>query len=263
MNSKMYETFDQYFKYLKLDYTAQEIAIIASENNFSHDQLEALNITLATMVEKKKATTVATLLKLSRLPQNHQKTFDNFNFDVLKCKNIEEITKLRELNSIYSNRNLAFIGPAGTGKTHLAQAYGYECCKNGLKTYFVKMSEIRDKFTTARRNGKEATAINSLVRPACLIIDEVGHCDFDRVNTKMFFDMIDRRYHKAGISNTVFTSNSDPSLWHTNFNDDDAMLCSLDRIFDRATVFTFRGESYRGKQLQKVAINTVRVNVSK
>ncbi|MBQ9075078.1 MAG: ATP-binding protein [Mogibacterium sp.] len=38
------------------------------------------------------------------------------------------------LNAIRAHKNLAFIGPPGTGKTHLAQAYGYECCQNGLKT---------------------------------------------------------------------------------------------------------------------------------
>ena len=78
--------------------------------------------------------------------------------------------------------------------THLAQAFGYECCQRGIKTYFIKMSELRDKFTAARRAGKEASVLNGLVRPSCLIIDEVGHCEFDKENTRLFFDLIDRRY---------------------------------------------------------------------
>lgn len=61
-----------------------------------------------------------------------------------------------------------------------------------MKTYFIKMSDLKDKFTLARRVGKESSLITSLVRPSCLIIDEIGHCEFDKENTRMFFDMVDR-----------------------------------------------------------------------
>ncbi|MFA6857839.1 MAG: hypothetical protein WCR31_11580 [Treponema sp.] len=44
------------------------------------------------------------------------------------------------------------------------------------KTYFIKMSELNDLFTTARKYEKTGTAISSLVKPSYLIIDEVGHC---------------------------------------------------------------------------------------
>ena len=113
--------------------------------------------------------------------------------------------------------------------------------------------------TAARRAGKEASALNGLVRPSCLIIDEVGHCEFDKENTRLFFDLIDRRYNKEGNFNIVFTSNKSPSQWRRNFNEDDALLCSLDRIFDDATVFNIKGESFRGKHLETIALQTGRV----
>ena len=125
-----------------------------------------------------------------------------------------------------------------------------------MKTYFIKASELRDKFTNARRLGKEASTLTSLVRPSCLIIDELGHCEFDKENTRLFFDLIDRRYNKEGAFNLVFTSNKSPSLWREMFNEDDSLLCALDRIFDDATVFNIRGESYRGKKLENIALLT-------
>lgn len=109
-------------------------------------------------------------------------------------------------------------------KIPLAQAFGYACCQRGIKTYFIMMSELRDKFTTARRAGKEAAVLNGLVRPSCLIIDEVGQCEFDKENTRLFFDLIDRRYNKEGNFNIVFTSNKHPSHWSTSMR---TILCCV------------------------------------
>jgi DNA replication protein DnaC len=122
------------------------------------------------------------------------------------------------------------------------------------------MSELRDMFTTARRTGKTASVLNSLVRPSCLIIDEVGHCEFDKENTRLFFDLVDRRYNKEGNFNIVFTSNKNPSEWRGNFNEDDALLCALDRIFDTATVITIKGNSFRGANCETFSVQSTRVN---
>ena len=64
---------------------------------------------------------------------------------------------------------------------------------------------------------------------------------------------------KDGAFNIVFTSNKNPLLWRSNFNEDDALLCSLDRIFDDATVFNIKGDSYRGKRLEAVSLQAGRV----
>lgn len=61
-------------------------------------------------------------------------------------------------------------------------------------------------------------------------------------------------YNKEGSYNIIFTSNKNPSQWRNIFNEDDALLCALDRIFDDATVFTIRGESFRGRKLDRVAL---------
>ena len=244
---------------LKLDFRSEEFAAIAQEKNLSDAELQAVAAVLDYLRAKKEETIVHTLLKLSRLPLKNPKTFDNFDFSVIRGRDVDRLMNLPSLSAIYAHRNLAFIGPAGTGKTHLAQAFGYECCKHGIKAYFIKMSELRDRLTTARRMGKEAEVVAGLVRPACLIIDEVGHCEFDKENTRLFFDLIDRRYNKEGHYNIVFTSNKSPSLWRENFNEDGSLLCALDRLFDDATVFNIKGESFRGKGLETVALQTGRV----
>ena len=119
----------------------------------------------------------------------------------------------------------------------------------------MKASELRDRFTAARRVGKTDSCLKSLVRPSCLIIDEIGHCEFDKENTRLFFDLIDRRYNKEGNFNMIFTSNKNSALWR----EDSTLLCALDRIFDEATVFKLRGESFRGKKLDTVSVQTGKV----
>ncbi len=62
-----------------------------------------------------------------------------------------------------------------------------------------------------------------------------------------------------GTPNMVFTSNKNPALWREDFNEDSTLLCALDRIFDEATVFKLRGESFRGKKLDTVSVQTGKV----
>ena len=256
MSESVFETIAQAASVLKLDFSSEEFAGFAEDQGLSGDAINAVRDVFSYLMEKKRHTTVQTLLKMSRLPTKEPKTFENFDFSLLKGKDIDRLKALPSLAAIYSHHNLAFIGPAGTGKTHLAQAFGYACCQHGLKTYFIKASELRDRFTNARRAGKTDSCLNGLVRPSCLIVDEIGHCSFDRENTRLFFDLIDRRYNKEGSFNMIFTSNKNPALWREDFDEDATLLCALDRIFDDATVFKLRGEGFRGKKLETISLQT-------
>ena len=247
MNETAFETIASAASVLKVDFSAEEFAGFVEDHGLSEDAIEAVRSVFSYLKDKKQQTTVLTLLKMSRLPTKEPKTFENFDFSLLKGRDVERIKALPSLAAIYSHRNLAFIGPAGTGKTHLAQAFGYSCCQHGMKT------------TAARRTGKTDSCLSGLVRPSCLIIDEIGHCAFDKENTRLFFDLIDRRYNKEGNFNMIFTSNKNPALWREDFDEDATLLCALDRIFDDATVFKLRGESFRGKKLETVSLQTGKV----
>ena len=66
-------------------------------------------------------------------------------------------------------------------------------------------------------------------------------------------------YNRQGCNNIIFTSNKNLVLWRENFNDYDDLLCALDRIFDDATVFNIKGDSFRGKELETESLKTSRV----
>jgi DNA replication protein DnaC len=106
----------------------------------------------------------------------------------------------------------------------------------------------------ARKSDRTGTVINSLVKPSCLIIDKVGRCNFDKENTRLFFDVVDRRTNKEGPNCMIFTSNKTPNTWREYFEEEDSLLCALDRIFDDAIVFMMKGEGYRGRHLETIAL---------
>lgn len=255
MNDSLFDQIQASAKYLGIDFSAQEAAQLAVEKEFEDGQMDAIASVFSYLKGKKSDQIVATQLRMSRLPLKEQKTFENFNFSVLHGKQMDALRALPSLSALYAHKNLAFIGPQGVGKTHLAMAYGRECCLRGMKVYFLKATELNQKFTDARKYGRESSVINGLVKPSCLIVDEVGRSVFDKENTRMFFDVIDRRYNKEGPNTMIFTSNKSPDKWGEFFSEDSSLLCSLDRIFDVATVFVIKGNSYRGKQCETIALS--------
>lgn len=255
IEGSVFENIHEYARYLNLDLGDQEMATLAEEKQLTASELKSIADILEYLKKKKSETMISTLLRLSRLPLKEPKTFENFDFSQLHGKDTKALSELPNLSALYAHRNLAFIGPQGVGKTHLGMAYGRACCLRGLKTYFLKATELNQKLTDARRQGRESAVTNALVKPSCLIIDEIGRCVFDKENTRMFFDVIDRRYNKEGPNTMIFTSNKSPDKWGEYFGEDDTLLCAMDRIFDAATVFMIKGNSYRGRKLETVSLS--------
>ena len=256
MNDSVYEQIQEAAEFLKLELTSQEMARLSVENELGEAEISAVRRVLWYLQEKKKDQIVSTLLRMSRLPLREPKTFANFDFERLHGKQADSLKELPTLNALYAHKNLALIGPPGVGKTHLAMAYGRACCDQGLKSYFLKATELNQKLVEARKYGREASVINGLVKPSCLIIDEVGRCVFDKENTRTFFDIIDRRYNKEGPNTLILTSNKSPDKWGEFFSEDSSLLCALDRVFDVATVFMIKGTTYRGRKCETVALST-------
>ena len=234
MTESLYDKLLNSIATLKISAYATDLPVFLDAENTTPDQLQAI------------------------CKVKEPKTFEGFDFGNIHGKRVDVLRNLPTLSAIYARKNLAFIGPPGVGKTHLAMAYGRECCLRGMKTYFLKATELHQKLSDAIKYDRVGRITNSLVKPSCLIIDEIGRCTFDKHCTRLFFDIIDRRYAKEGPNTLICTSNLGPDKWGEFFSDDSALLCTLDRIFDDASVFMMKGESYRGRKLETIAIEAGR-----
>lgn len=77
---------------LKLDFSSIEFAKMAEEQELTEAQIQVVGMVFEHLQRKKIETTIHTLLKMSRLPLKDPKTFDNFDFSVMKgagCKPTE------------------------------------------------------------------------------------------------------------------------------------------------------------------------------
>ncbi len=254
MNDSIFNQIQDDAEYLRLELTSQEMADLSLKLKLGEESLQAVAGVLDYLKGKKREQIVSTLLRMSRLPLKEPKTFANFDFEMLHGREVDALKDLPTLSTLHAHKNIALIGPPGVGKTHLAMAYGRACCENGFKCYFLKATELNQRLVEARKFGREASTINGLVKPSCLIIDEVGRCVFDVEATRMFFDVIDRRYNKEGPNLMIFTSNKGGDKWKEFFSEDSTLLCALDRIFDDAIVYMIKGNSYRGRKRETISL---------
>lgn len=227
--------------------TEEIISLWISTHNIDEEELEDV-VALFKLIEKEKEEDrYETLLRLSRLPSYVPLTFENFNFDRFDAEAQKTLKSLKTLFFIHNNKSVIFTGETGTGKTHLAQAIGNEACKKGIRTYFITFHELNDRLTKAIREGNLSKVVKGLINAKCLIIDEVGKDRMSEENTNAFFHVIDKRCSTPHGGSIIMTSNLDPEDWDSLFDSDDASMCGLDRLLDRAEKFELTGSSYRGR----------------
>lgn len=248
------EKYEEYIKRFNIPLNKEEVLSWIEAKTISAEELDSINSFLSMMINKKEENAIQTLKRLSRIPQKRPFTFDNFSTENLAEKAKRQFNSLKTLSFINSKHNIIMIGPTGTGKTHLAMAIGNACCSNNIKSYFIKMSELKERFHENLINGSESRYIGALSKYACLIIDEVGYCKFNKEETLLFFQLVDRMSVKESGS-IIITSNKGISEWIDLFEEKDALECILDRLCDRVFSLAFSGSSHRGKGQEEMEFN--------
>ncbi len=193
-------------------------------------------------IEMKRERAIQGCVKVANFP--FIKNLDQFDFDFQPSINREEVYGLERLEFLENKENILFVGSPGTGKTHLSVAIGVEAAKNRKSTYFINCHELILDLKEAQKENRLEKRLKHFARYRLLIIDEVGFLPMDGDGSKLFFQLISRRYEKTS---TIITTNIELSRWNDVFGDPVMANAVLDRLLHHSTIIRVVGESYRLK----------------
>ena len=173
------------------------------------------------------------------------KTLEEFQWSWPKKINRPQIQNLFRLAFIATQTNVVLIGNVGLGKTHLSIALGHAACLNGHTVLFTTAVDIINTLAAAQAAGRLKRELARYLKPAVLIVDELGYLPIDKHGADLLFQIISQRYERAPM---VITTNRSYKHWSQLFNNDSTLTSAiLDRVLHHAETVIIEGKSFRMK----------------
>ncbi|MGC1303675.1 MAG: IS21-like element helper ATPase IstB [Caulobacteraceae bacterium] len=173
------------------------------------------------------------------------KTLEDFQWNWPRKINRPQIQNLFRLAFIAAHTNVVLIGNVGLGKTHLSIALGHAACLNGHTVLFTTAIDIVNTLAAAQAAGRLKRELARYLKPALLIVDELGYLPIDKHGADLLFQIISQRYERAPM---VITTNRAYKHWSQIFNNDSTLTSAiLDRVLHHAETVIIEGKSFRMK----------------
>jgi DNA replication protein DnaC len=173
-----------------------------------------------------------------------RKSLEEFDFDHARSLKREVIAHLGTLDFVTARENVVFLGPPGTGKTHLAIGLGVRACQAGHRVQFATAAQWVNLLADAHAAGRLQPELVRLGRYPLLVVDEVGYIPFEAEAANLFFQLVASRYERASV---IVTSNKQFGRWGEVFGDAVVAAAMIDRLVHHAEVVSLKGDSYRLK----------------
>jgi DNA replication protein DnaC len=173
-----------------------------------------------------------------------QVTLDNFDFNFNKKMNRSLVFDLATANFIAKHEDALFLGPPGTGKSHLAQAIGQAAIQQGYRVLYRETHTLINDIADAALDGKRKLHMELLSTVPLLIIDDLGMRKLPATAAEDLLEIVMRRYERTS---TVLTSNRPIDDWGKLLGDTAAVTAMLDRLLHHGHVLKCGPRSWRTK----------------
>ena len=170
------------------------------------------------------------------------KKLEDFDFSFNTTIKKNRIYDLATCHYIREHRDVLWLGPPGTGKSHLAQSLGLAAIRCGFTVYYRSIFDtVRDFLHDEAMEGHERI-LQRYLKPDLLIIDDMGMKQLPKRSGEYLFEIIMRRHE---IRSTMMTSNRPLEEWGKLIGDVPSATAILDRFLHRSELIQITGKSYR------------------
>jgi DNA replication protein DnaC len=213
----------------------------AEKDELSH--LAFLALVVQDEIERREAKKLT--VRIQRASFEEEKTLEGFDFAFNPKIKRGTVTDLATCLFVEKKEHVLIYGPAGVGKTHLAQALGHEACRRGYSVLFVKAVRMLRHLFAARADQSWEKQLKRYLHPDLLIIDDFGVTALSPIQAEDIYELVTERHLRSSI---VVTSNRPPQDWVALFPDPVMANSALDRLSHHAHhLMIDGGESYRKK----------------
>ena len=170
------------------------------------------------------------------------KRLDNFDLDFNKKTNRRLIFELATARFVTQHEDGLFLGPPGTGKSHLAQAIGFAVLQQGHRVLYREAHALVEELADAQLAGTRKAVLALLTTVPLLIIDDLGMRKLPHTAAEDLLEIVMRRYERAS---TLMTSNRPVEDWGKLLGDTAAVTALLDRLLHHGHVLQCGPRSWR------------------
>ena len=172
------------------------------------------------------------------------RTLDNFDFGFNPKMNRSLVFDLATCRFIDRREDAIFLGPGGTGKSHLGQAIGHAAILQGHRVLYREAHVLLEELADAVAEGRRKKYMAELTLVPLLIIDDFGMRKLPLTAAEDLLEIVMRRYERAS---TLLTSNRVVEDWGKLLGDTAAVGAMLDRLLHHGHVLKCGPRSWRTK----------------